>query len=98
MSELTVTLLRFGFLALLWVMILGVVLTQGRDLSVDRRRRRASARSGQQRRGASPAQDEVDDESGSEPADEEEYEIEAIIEARHGVFKEVRDALTFVAC
>ena len=43
MSELTVTLLRFGFLALLWVMILAVVLTQGRDLSVDRRRRRSSA-------------------------------------------------------
>lgn len=55
MSELTVTLLRFGFLALLWVMILAVVLTQGRDLSVDRRRRRSSARSGQQRRGATPA-------------------------------------------
>ena len=55
MSELTVTLLRFGFLALLWVMILAVVLTQGRDLSVDRRRRRSSARSGQQRRGAAPA-------------------------------------------
>lgn len=46
MSELTVTLLRFGFLALLWVMILAVVLTQGRDLSVDRRRRRSTARSG----------------------------------------------------
>ncbi len=41
MSELTVTLLRFGFLALLWAMIIAVVLTQGRDLSVDRRRRPA---------------------------------------------------------
>lgn len=51
MSELTVTLLRFGFLALLWVMILGVVLTQGRDLSVDRRRRTAG-RGGSARRGA----------------------------------------------
>lgn len=45
MSELTVTLLRFGFLALLWVLILAVVMTQGRDLSVDRRSRRAAARS-----------------------------------------------------
>lgn len=46
MSELTVTLLRFGFLALLWVLIIAVVLTQGRDLSVNRRARRATGRSG----------------------------------------------------
>lgn len=39
MSELTVALLRYGFLALLWVFILGIVLSQGRDLAVDRRRR-----------------------------------------------------------
>lgn len=55
MSELTVTLLRFGFLALLWVMILAVVLTQGRDLSVDRRRRKAPVRSEQPRRSTTPA-------------------------------------------
>lgn len=39
MSELTVTLLRYGFLALLWVFIVAIVLSQGRDLAVDRRRR-----------------------------------------------------------
>lgn len=44
MSELTVTLLRFGFLALLWVLIIAVVLTQGRDLSVNSRARRATGR------------------------------------------------------
>lgn len=37
MSELTVTLLRYGFLILLWVFIVTIVLSQGRDLSVDRR-------------------------------------------------------------
>ena len=34
MSELTVTLLRFGFLALLWIFIFSIVASQGRDLAV----------------------------------------------------------------
>ncbi len=34
MSELTVTLLQFGFLALLWLFIAAVVFSQARDLSV----------------------------------------------------------------
>lgn len=45
MSELTVTLLRYGFLALLWVFIVAIVMSQGRDLAVDRRRRNKSGRS-----------------------------------------------------
>ncbi|MDO4255353.1 MAG: FHA domain-containing protein [Kocuria sp.] len=44
MSELTVTLLRYGFLILLWVFIVAIVLSQGRDLSIDRRRRNNKAR------------------------------------------------------
>ncbi|MDO5619736.1 FHA domain-containing protein FhaB/FipA [Kocuria sp.] len=43
MSELTVTLLRFGFLALLWVFVVAIVLSQGRDLAIDRRRRGSKA-------------------------------------------------------
>jgi pSer/pThr/pTyr-binding forkhead associated (FHA) protein len=34
MSELTITLLRFGFLALLWIFIFSIVASQGRDLAV----------------------------------------------------------------
>lgn len=46
MSELTVTLLRYGFLALLWVFIVAIVMSQGRDLAVDRRRRNKGGGSG----------------------------------------------------
>ncbi|RKQ33122.1 FHA domain-containing protein FhaB/FipA [Kocuria tytonis] len=42
MSELTVTLLRFGFLALLWIFIAAVVLSQARDLTVSGKARSAS--------------------------------------------------------
>ena len=42
MSELTVTLLRFGFLALLWIFIAAVVFSQARDLTVSGRARSAS--------------------------------------------------------
>ncbi|MDO4920118.1 FHA domain-containing protein [Kocuria sp.] len=42
MSELTVTLLRFGFLALLWLFIAAVVLSQARDLTVSGKARSAS--------------------------------------------------------
>ncbi|RLZ02648.1 FHA domain-containing protein [Kocuria tytonicola] len=42
MSELTVTLLRFGFLALLWIFIAAVVVSQARDLTVSGRARSAS--------------------------------------------------------
>lgn len=60
MSELTVTLLRYGFLALLWVFIVAIVMSQGRDLAVDRRRRnkggRNSAAQPQAPQQAAPAQ------------------------------------------
>ncbi|KAA9392926.1 FHA domain-containing protein [Kocuria coralli] len=52
MSELTVTLLRYGFLALLWVFIVGIVLSQGRDLTIDRRRRTSPGPGRQQARPA----------------------------------------------
>lgn len=55
MSELTVTLLRYGFLALLWVFIVGIVLSQGRDLAIDRRRRNAPNRGGNQASGRQQA-------------------------------------------
>ena len=42
MSELTVTLLRYGFLALLWIFIAAVVFSQARDLTVSGRARSAS--------------------------------------------------------
>lgn len=48
MSELTVTLLRYGFLALLWVFIAAVVFSQARDLTVNGRAR-AAARAGSAR-------------------------------------------------
>lgn len=41
MSELTVTLLRFGFLALLWIFIFAVIASQARDLAVGNRARAA---------------------------------------------------------
>lgn len=43
MSELTVTLLRFAFLVLLWVLVLAVVASQGRDMRLDGRLRSVSA-------------------------------------------------------
>lgn len=43
MSELTVTLLRFGFLALLWIFVLAVVTAQGRDLRIGGKLRTAGA-------------------------------------------------------
>lgn len=52
MSELTVTLLRFGFLALLWVFILAVVASQARDLQVGNRARAAVASARQRRASA----------------------------------------------
>ena len=42
MSELTVTLLQFGFLALLWLFIAAVVFSQARDLSVSGKARSRS--------------------------------------------------------
>ncbi|MHC5559539.1 FHA domain-containing protein FhaB/FipA [Kocuria sp. U4B] len=50
MSELTVTLLRFGFLALLWIFIFSIVASQGRDLAVGGKLPAALTRS--RRRGA----------------------------------------------
>ncbi len=41
MSELTITLLRFGFLALLWIFIFAVIASQARDLAVGNRARAA---------------------------------------------------------
>ena len=41
MSELTVTLLRYGFLALLWIFIAAVVFSQARDLTVGGKARAA---------------------------------------------------------
>lgn len=43
MSELTITLLRFGFLALLWIFIFAVIASQGRDLMVGNKARAAVA-------------------------------------------------------
>jgi pSer/pThr/pTyr-binding forkhead associated (FHA) protein len=50
MSELTVTLLRFGFLALLWIFIFSIVASQGRDLAVGGRLPAALTRSRPERR------------------------------------------------
>ena len=52
MSELTITLLRFGFLALLWIFIFSIVASQARDLAVGGRSPAAGTRP--DRRGASP--------------------------------------------
>ena len=41
MSVLTITLLRFGFLALLWIFIFAVIASQARDLAVRCRVRQA---------------------------------------------------------
>lgn len=41
MSELTITLLRFGFLALLWIFIFAVIASQSRDLAVGNKARAA---------------------------------------------------------
>lgn len=43
MGELTVTVLRFGFLALLWILILSVLIAMRRDLSIGRRARTSAA-------------------------------------------------------
>ncbi|MFI7580494.1 FHA domain-containing protein FhaB/FipA [Kocuria kalidii] len=52
MSELTVTLLRFGFLALLWIFILSIVASQGRDMAVGGRLPAVLTRSRPDRRAA----------------------------------------------
>lgn len=52
MAPLVVTLLRFGFLALIWIMILIVIMALRRDLAVGQRTRVATA-------GAAPAQPNV---------------------------------------
>ncbi len=55
MSELTVTLLRFGFLALLWIFIFSIVASQGRDLAIGARLPGALTRSRPERSaGATP--------------------------------------------
>lgn len=41
MSELTITLLRFGFLALLWIFIFAIIASQARDLTIGNRARAA---------------------------------------------------------
>ena len=51
MSELTITLLRFGFLALLWIFIFAVIASQARDLAVGNRAR-AAVDSARKKRGA----------------------------------------------
>ncbi|MCG7433485.1 FHA domain-containing protein, partial [Kocuria indica] len=48
MSELTVTLLRYGFLALLWIFIAAVVFSQARDLTVGGKAR-AAVRGGREK-------------------------------------------------
>jgi pSer/pThr/pTyr-binding forkhead associated (FHA) protein len=59
MSELTVTLLRLGYLALLWVLVLSTVAVLRRDLYgtkiSDRRKASRAAGAGGQTRGAAPA-------------------------------------------
>ncbi|MGQ1837809.1 FHA domain-containing protein FhaB/FipA [Kocuria turfanensis] len=52
MSELTVTLLRFGFLALLWIFIFSIVASQGRDLAVGGKLPAVLGRSRAERRAA----------------------------------------------
>ena len=66
MSELTVTLLRYGFLALLWVFIAAVVYSQARDLTVSGRARTA-ARAGSARAAESPRQERRAPEPAPEP-------------------------------
>lgn len=63
MSELTVTLLQFGFLALLWLFIAAVVISQARDLGVS-----GSARSGSRGRTRSAAAAEEPSARRAEPA------------------------------
>ena len=58
MSELTVTLLRFGFLALLWVMILAVVVL---GFSLVRHLRKAEANKDAGLFGDAPRVDDEDD-------------------------------------
>lgn len=55
MSELTVTLLRFGFLALLWIFVFSIVASQGRDLAVGGKLPSALTRSRAEGRGATPS-------------------------------------------
>ena len=55
MSELTITLLRFGFLALLWIFIFAVIASQARDLSVGGKVR-AAVEVARARRGVSPGE------------------------------------------
>ncbi|MGX5359545.1 FHA domain-containing protein FhaB/FipA [Kocuria sp. KH4] len=55
MSELTVTLLRFGFLALLWIFIFSIVASQGRDLAVGGKLPAVPGRSRADRRAAAAA-------------------------------------------
>ncbi|RUP84071.1 FHA domain-containing protein [Glutamicibacter protophormiae] len=66
MSELTVTLLRYGFLALLWVFIAAVVFSQARDLTVNGRAR-AAARAGSARAAEPPRQERRAPEPAPEP-------------------------------
>ncbi|OMH34147.1 FHA domain-containing protein [Tersicoccus sp. Bi-70] len=47
MGELTATVLRFAFLALLWILIFSVLIAMRRDLAVGRRARTSAARGAQ---------------------------------------------------
>lgn len=67
MSELTVTLLRFGFLALLWVFILAVITSQGRDLSISGKLRSVGAESRGRRDAARERGGERKNSGGSGP-------------------------------
>jgi pSer/pThr/pTyr-binding forkhead associated (FHA) protein len=55
MSELTVTLLRYGFLVLVWVLVLSVVSALRRDLVIGSRNRTGTPSSRQSRRNPDPA-------------------------------------------
>lgn len=55
MSELTVTLLRFGFLALLWIFIFSIVASQGRDLAIGGKLPSVPGRAQDGRRAPAPA-------------------------------------------
>ncbi|MFD1346686.1 FHA domain-containing protein, partial [Nesterenkonia halotolerans] len=46
MSELAVTVLQFGLLLLLWILILSIIGAQGRDMTISKRSRARAAASG----------------------------------------------------
>lgn len=57
MSELAVTVLQFGLLLLLWILILSIVGAQGRDLMVSKKSRASAAAARSARASSAPAEE-----------------------------------------